>query len=383
MRIVQVVALGAGCALLAWAASFLIPDRYTSRALIRVTAEPFPAADTINHAWQGAVAREGLKSVIRQLNLYPAERERLPLEDVIEAAKRDDLRLEVDAEDIVNVSFTYDDSAGAQAGLQAFMERMVAANREDLQENAGRGRLEVTQAAGPREAISGRAFWRPRRYIARGVLKLERQAYAVDRAAVAKRVDAIKREVLTREHLSSVIAWKNLYPAKTQRGLYREAIDEMSRDLRIEDVGKGVLRISFTYPDAKLAQSIVSRMVTGIVEVDVIASCRKSQGSVKVEPSGPLDRRASLVTDIASLDPIASLEPTFDRILANPVQGAPAAAPPRGDCSTRPSWERADVLEPGSLPEESDGPNRSIIALYGFLAGLGLWTVVGKGNQLK
>src|ERR1700733_9749524 len=46
----------------------------------------------------------------------------------------------------------------------------------------------------------------------------------------------------------------------------------------------------------------------------------------------------------------------------------------RGCPSDKP-WEHSiTVLDTASLPEDSDGPARPILAVFGFFLGLGLWT---------
>jgi hypothetical protein len=51
------------------------PDRYTSHAHLRLTAEPFPAADAVARADQDAISRQDLRALIQRLNLYPEESE--------------------------------------------------------------------------------------------------------------------------------------------------------------------------------------------------------------------------------------------------------------------------------------------------------------------
>ena len=124
------LAFAVGGAFLAWTGSLLIPDRYTSSAVVRVDVEPFPETDVISHAYQAAVNRKVLGSIIQRLNLYPGERERLPLEDVIETVKKEEFRLEIQRDHEVRLAFAYHDPGGAQAAANALMNEMIFASDE-------------------------------------------------------------------------------------------------------------------------------------------------------------------------------------------------------------------------------------------------------------
>jgi hypothetical protein len=92
----------AGCALAA-AASFLISDRYTSTATIQIDpaqvsedplaplASATPAAEFLRQMEPQILSSESLSGIIRdpRLNLYPDDRARRPMEEVVQNMRRD------------------------------------------------------------------------------------------------------------------------------------------------------------------------------------------------------------------------------------------------------------------------------------------------------
>ncbi len=84
---------------LAVVTAFLWPDTYISTAVIRVVPPQVPASfvppnvtmrmsQRINSMAQEILSRAALTSIIETYNLYPRERQRLPLEDVIEKMRK-------------------------------------------------------------------------------------------------------------------------------------------------------------------------------------------------------------------------------------------------------------------------------------------------------
>ncbi|HEY3835776.1 MAG TPA: hypothetical protein VGL72_04365 [Bryobacteraceae bacterium] len=326
---------GAAGALAVGAGSLLIPDRYTSRARLRLTAEPFAASDAVRIAYQEAFSRQTLKAIIQRLNLYTADRERLPLEDVVDSMKKDDLKLDIQPDQLVRVSFEYSNAAGAQNGLNAVMQDMVAANRELRRREPGWGTLDVKDAASPGQAIRNAAFWRPARYVSKGQLALQREEFAIDQAKIVARFEVLRQHVFDPARLEMLIGRFRLYESLRDRGLFAEARIQLERDLLIEN-NRGAVTVTFTDSDAMRAQRVVNGVVTMLSDADLMLGCR---------PPSP--------------------------------QALTMTASAKGGCvQMRPEWERLDVLDPASLPQESDGPVRSVLAAYGFLLGVGLWTAL-------
>jgi len=84
--------------------AFLWPDTYVSSALIRITSSQVPdrlvqtnmnqlLTERINAITQGVLSRSTLTNIIQTHDLYPRERRRLPMEDVIEKMRTKDIRI--------------------------------------------------------------------------------------------------------------------------------------------------------------------------------------------------------------------------------------------------------------------------------------------------
>ena len=85
-----VAALTAAGAIVALAVSFLSPGIYVSSATVRAGDWQDPQTiERIQHAWQQVISRRSLSEIIQRpnLDLYKSDRNRKPLEDVIEDMK--------------------------------------------------------------------------------------------------------------------------------------------------------------------------------------------------------------------------------------------------------------------------------------------------------
>jgi hypothetical protein len=327
-------------AILFWLGSFLIPERYTSSAVIRLDVEPFPTIDVVAFVWQDVVSRNSIKSIVEQFKLYPAERERLPLEDVIETLKDRDLTLDIQPDHSVRIAFTYPDPIAAQAVTSAFMARMIASAAERADATPGWGLLDLLGAPGPAESAPAWAFWKPRRYVAHGLLRIRKMDnFVVDQAAVDRRTETFRQKL--RHDVKDPHHWQI-----TSR--------------------ENVIFLKFTTDNPKQAQSTVSRMLTRILDESRMPKCDPSETA----PALAVPDRM----------PYQSLEPLAGVAAPDNVSGAVVALTP--DTQPRflalppncnPDPQPLSLLDPASLPEHSDGPVRSILAAFGFFLGLGMW----------
>ncbi len=112
--------------------AFLWPDTYVSRGSIKVTPQVVPEAyvqsnvnammsDRIAAITQTVVSRPVLTSIITQYELYPRDRQRLPMEDIIENMRKD-----IRIGNIVSVSSTARDRVPAFEIAFAYTDRYKA-----------------------------------------------------------------------------------------------------------------------------------------------------------------------------------------------------------------------------------------------------------------
>jgi hypothetical protein len=123
--------------ILATGGSFAIPNEYVSRAIMRVSfsgkTDPADQAGRISALISQALSRHSLSEIIqrRDLNLYMSDRERKPLEDVIEGMKDKGIKVDIRARSsessTVTLSFAYDDPMVAQRTMSALITRMADA----------------------------------------------------------------------------------------------------------------------------------------------------------------------------------------------------------------------------------------------------------------
>ena len=117
-------------ALVAGVLAFRTPDRYVSTAVVRITPADRNrqrALDRLGELQQEVLSRTSLAQIIQQpaLNLYPEDRKRMPLEDIV-ANMRKALRIQVapaqngDVPAFV-ISFEYPDKFKAQAVVRELM----------------------------------------------------------------------------------------------------------------------------------------------------------------------------------------------------------------------------------------------------------------------
>jgi uncharacterized protein involved in exopolysaccharide biosynthesis len=135
-------------ALIAGGVSFALPERYVSSAVMRVMPQVPAAADPAQYQMVGSerlsflqqdvLSRTSLAEIIQrpELDLYPADRHRYPLEDVIQNMRqRDILIMTVDSKlpfqgsaSAFQISFVYPDRAKAQNVVRALITKFADTN---------------------------------------------------------------------------------------------------------------------------------------------------------------------------------------------------------------------------------------------------------------
>jgi hypothetical protein len=120
-----VAASAAAGAILACAISFAIPGRFVSTAVLRTNGSQMTVLRT-----QEVLSRGSLAEIIQRpsLHLYPGERTREPMEDVIEGMRNRDIRVQQVGPDL-HISFAYPDPVKAQAVTRALMTRFTGSEQ--------------------------------------------------------------------------------------------------------------------------------------------------------------------------------------------------------------------------------------------------------------
>jgi len=126
-------------ALVAGVFTFRTPDRYVSTAVVRITpadSDRQRALDRLGELQQEVLSRTSLAQIIQQpaLNLYPEDRKRVPLEDVVENMRNKALRIQAAPAQNGGVpafliSFEYPDKFKAQAVVRELLASFFRQNR--------------------------------------------------------------------------------------------------------------------------------------------------------------------------------------------------------------------------------------------------------------
>jgi hypothetical protein len=108
----------------AGAVAFSWPQQYRSTATLKLDK---PDPDSFNRVIGEALPRNAFASIVVKYKLYPRERQRMPMEDVVEAMRRE-TRITLVSPDLAQVSFAYEDPVPAQQVSQDLVGRIIAAN---------------------------------------------------------------------------------------------------------------------------------------------------------------------------------------------------------------------------------------------------------------
>ena len=129
--------------------AFLWPDTYISSALIRVTSSQVPdryvqtnlnqmLSERISAISQGVLSRSTLTNIIQTHDLYPRERRRLPMEDIIEQMRTKHIRIGVvnlqnstKSVGAFPISFQYENRFLAQKVTQDIVSRLINENERE------------------------------------------------------------------------------------------------------------------------------------------------------------------------------------------------------------------------------------------------------------
>jgi len=154
-----VAACAVGGFVVAAAASYLIPDRYTSTAVMRITPaviteDPLaiPPVPNLDTRWpeleQMVLSRAQLASIIQKprLNLYPKERTKKPLEEIVDQMRNRDIQIARVGSSAIRISFSYSDRYKAQGVVRELVTAFTVLNitrSRALAANGGVTRREI------------------------------------------------------------------------------------------------------------------------------------------------------------------------------------------------------------------------------------------------
>jgi hypothetical protein len=346
--------------------SLIAPRRYVSTGVVRVVSEPGADFD-FDRIVSEMLSRSNLAEIVVRpsLDLYKSDRTRVPMEDITQKM-RQDIRITREQDGDIAVSFAYPDENQARLTAEALVEelqaainvrgRMTAALWRQAWPNDPPPAKSVAEVATPATlptrgeapwrlylALGGLAgllaatvWWLPRRltafalagaaaaaafsfvvpdrYTSAAVVRMlkpqapQRLWGTLAPEALTDRFQRIENRITTPDNLRQIALKMKMAPADAERGI------------RIEPAGSTTYRVSFTYPDRRVAQRMVRELVTQLAErnVEIERAVYHAGGEARVA----IERKAGANFEV--LDPASLPEsPVFPNRLVIAGLGAP------------------------------------------------------------
>ncbi len=118
-----------------------LPNRYLSETVILIVQQRVPESyvratvttrieDRMRSIQQQILSRTRLEAIVRDLDLYPAERQQLPMQDVVERMRRDVVVTVVQG-DAFRIAFTYKNPKAAMLVVERLASELINENLQD------------------------------------------------------------------------------------------------------------------------------------------------------------------------------------------------------------------------------------------------------------
>jgi hypothetical protein len=322
-----VAALGLAGALVGTAASFALPERYVSEAVLR--SDHADRTDPIGSAaFSHVLRRQSLEEVIRQDDLYEDELSQKPMEDVF-LDMRHAIRISSPASGMINIAFHYDDRYKAQRALSdivnlvrrelpdAEVRNAASLPRSPVEPNrvlvAGWGfgagvllavvvglflppvRLAVALGLTGAIVVWGVSLAIPERYVSTGVVAMRTANGAARDHEIDEYIQSLTARVLDPISLTLLIERTRVYGDGKSTD---ELIARLRREIRIERISgsRGEFRISFEYGDPREAQRVTALLIESVMRENAQEKRRMvclevlEPGGLPKTPLGLVDR---------------------------------------------------------------------------------------------
>lgn len=385
------------------AAAFLLPTIYRSSATLMVESQDLPTT-VVDSPVSGAIdqriagireqvlSRGNLISIIEQNNLYDDERRSKPLSQIIEKMRHatvvgalpGDIGQQSGSQNktvAIGMSFDYPDPAKAQAVLQGFVAKFLSMDTADVE---GQASLTV-------------------RFLQDQANKLQAQ------------IAQLESEITTIKTRNGAALASNGAPSMIDTGGFSSQITSLqneNRQLLLQSKRPAERNSALATAEANLAAALAQFSDT---HPDVIAA-RNRVELLRRTATVPSDDSAGIQAQVAANNAaiqslIAQREATVARV--NSALAGQARAPAvmeqafqlenratalrlqyqavsdnllKAQNSSRMASEqraeRLSLVEPASLPDQPESPNRPMLILGGAIAGLLLGLVIALGLEL-
>lgn len=271
------------------------PNQYSSMAVLRMAPGDWDErVDRLNQAEQDILSRKSLAGMIQKHDLYPEERKRLPLEDIVQDMRNRHVQIRMLNAPKTNaparaftISFESDDPGKALDVTKELTGRFIAAMKDtaplELLDPANRplyasrpNRLVMLTVGLVLGLLTGMVLVGIRRWplvplagLGLAILALPAtylipdvyRSIAVLRSKTADPGQAARQVVSDRAYLQSLILQFGLYPKEPN------AVEQMQRSLNVREVGAGNRKfcsVQFDYSDRYKAQGVLKEIVARI-----------------------------------------------------------------------------------------------------------------------
>ncbi len=399
--------------------SFAVPERYESSAVLLITTRPGArdSSDNLAQMETDILSQGSLSEIIQKpsLNLYPSERARLPMDDIVQQMRRD-LQLQwlpllpgsisSGPAPAFRISFSYPDQYRAQAVVRelvtTFTEENVTIirNRECLYEAIWHQPLPPAESGADLEVLdpanlpTGPTGPNRLAFMACGlgagmllgvlatlVRRRPKRALQLAAWAVAGCALAADLSFLIPDRYTSTVTMRFTPPVSTQRWqaagkaepppehVRRMEQQVLSRDNLARIIQKPRLdlypRERARQPQKEVVENMRRDIDIHLVRAPLAESATPAAFSISFSYT---DRyKAQAVVRALVLD--------FTELYARELRtAAPTASPEFVKMAEHKAGENLEVLDPASLPEAPVSPNRLPLAALGLALGLALGT---------
>jgi hypothetical protein len=240
-----------------------LPPQFKSSGVIHVqmwSPSPSLAAAAVEHLASEAFSSEKLKPLIEQYDLYPEDRAKRPIEEVIQRM-RQGIHIQPRSGTTFQVSFAYPDYEKAQQVTLKLMEHLDEA--------------ELSQSDDSKLASMERVLTLPNRLESAGLIEVRGATLSPSPALVAG--EHLGTVAHNRETLKQLIESQDLYREERGKQPVEVVIQKMRHDIRIEPRSSTALQVSFVYPDRRKAQQVTLELMKCLMWPNVTEPSRSDE----------------------------------------------------------------------------------------------------------
>jgi polysaccharide biosynthesis transport protein len=384
-------------------AAFALPRTYRSTATLLVQSQDLPTTivespttsaveQRIARIRQQVLSREDLIQLIEQNDLYPSERNSLPLSKIIEKMRKSTgvgaLSSDIGQQSMnsststiaIAMSFDYPDPAKAQAVLQSFVSKFLSMDSQDVEDQAGLTvrflQDQASKLQGQISSIEGELTALKSRNGA--ALANSGAPPLIDTGSFSAQITSLQNENRQLIAQAKKPSSKNdaLAAAEAALAAAQAQYSDTHPDVLIAKERVAQLRrIQQTSDDASTLQEQISANNSAIHQL--MEQRDESLSRANAAMAGQARAPAILEQAMQLESRATSLRTQYQDVAANLLKAQNSARMAKEQRA-----ERLTLVEPASLPDNPYSPNRLLLIGGGAAAGLGLGLLLALSLEL-